>query len=92
MQFCICIESPAGSSHKASGRWTVEAEDGEHAITNLLMATSLKLCPMGSVWHMSPLCADCPYREGTLDGHWPQRAIHCCQRRAEPSMSGRFEA
>ena len=91
MQFCICIESPAESSFKASGRWTVEAEDGEGAVTTLLMANSLKLWPPGSVWHLSLLCEDCRYRETTHDDVWSNRTIHCCATQRAPLASGKFD-
>jgi hypothetical protein len=91
MQFCICIESPAESSFKASGRWTVEAHTGEGAVTKLLMANLLKLWPPGSVWHLSLLCEDCPYRETTHDYAWPDRAIRSCATRRAPLASGRFD-
>lgn len=90
MLFCITVESATESSVKASGRWTVDAEDGEQAIFNLLRATSLKLWPPGSEWNLSPLCPDCPYRENTHDGDWHKRAIHCCGKRRSPLASGRF--
>jgi len=90
MLFCIRFESPADSSFKASGRWTVDAEDGEQAIFNLLKATPLKVWPPGSEWSLSPLCKDCPYRKEAHDDDWHKRAVHCCGKRRTPSASGRI--
>lgn len=92
MLFCISVESPAKSSFKASGRWTVDAEGGEHAIINLLMAYPLTMWLRGSDWNLSPLCPDCPYRETTHDEEWIGQAIHCCGRRRAPLASGVFDA
>jgi hypothetical protein len=77
MLFCVSVDSPANARVKSSGRWTVDAEDGEHAIAELLTYVSAKLWPAGSVWKLSVLCADCPYRAASHDDGWPYRPIHC---------------
>lgn len=54
--FCISIDSPPQTAVHASGRWTVEAEDGERALARLLPFVSPKLWPQGVP---SGLCAIC---------------------------------
>ena len=77
MLFCISADSPADTPFHASGRWTVDAEDGQLAIARLLILVNSKLWPVGSAWSIYLLCEDCPYRANGHTEQWPGSAIHC---------------
>lgn len=54
-RFRIYVESPPARPIQCRGRWIVAAEDGEHAIAELLPYLSPKLWPPGSDWKLEPL-------------------------------------
>jgi hypothetical protein len=91
MHFCITVESPATQAVEASGRWSVEAEDSEQAIVRLLGSGISAVWGIGSTWHISKRCDDCPYhssshKPGTFNAVCPYHS------RRELLASGRFEA
>jgi hypothetical protein len=62
MLFCIYGRSASKTSIEASGRWTIEADDEQQAIAQLLPLISRRLWPRGSDWKVSELRDDCSGR------------------------------
>jgi hypothetical protein len=81
MQFCIQVESPATQTIRASGRWSVEAEDSQQAIVRLLGSDFSGYWGKGSVWHISDVCDDCPCQWTSTGGGAIPRACDCQSRR-----------
>jgi hypothetical protein len=91
MHFCITVESPTTQAVKASGRWSVEAEDSEQALVRLLGSDISVFWGKGSTWHISKRCDDCPYRSDS-DESRTLNAVYPYHSRRQLLASGRFEA